>query len=165
MTETMFTFVVAGPVDTPPDRVYLDYYHLNEAPFAITPDPEFLFSASCHQQVLDKIGYAIDGRRIRDIAGVEFSTAAATRDGLGIRLAARRVHVDDGDIVAVGRKALCRRRADAPARPRDEGHSPAQHHLPPPPSARRRAASTTVRNSSRRGSSPTEVRAIGSTRS
>ena len=62
MAASMFKLVVADPVDTPSDRVYLDYYRLSEAPFAITPDPEFLFSASCHRQVLDKIGYAIDGR-------------------------------------------------------------------------------------------------------
>ncbi len=62
MAEAMFKLVVADPVDTPPGRVYLDYYQLSEAPFAITPDPEFLFSASCHQRVLDKIGYAIDAR-------------------------------------------------------------------------------------------------------
>lgn len=63
MTEAMFKLVVPpDPVDTPPDRVYLDYYQLSEAPFAITPDPGFLFSSSCHQQVLDKIIYAIDGR-------------------------------------------------------------------------------------------------------
>ncbi|WP_372683411.1 AAA family ATPase [Desulfosarcina sp.] len=58
----MFKLVFTDPVDTPPDRVYLAHYQLSEAPFAITPDPEFLFSASCHQQVLDKISYAIDGR-------------------------------------------------------------------------------------------------------
>lgn len=62
MSEPMFKFVVADTVDTPPDRVYLDYYQLREAPFAITPDPEFLFSASCHRQVLDKIDYAINAR-------------------------------------------------------------------------------------------------------
>jgi general secretion pathway protein A len=62
MAEAMFKLVVADPVDTPSDRIYLEHYQLSEAPFAITPDPEFLFSASCHQQVLDKIGYAIDGR-------------------------------------------------------------------------------------------------------
>lgn len=52
----------ADPADMPPGRVYLDFYQLSEAPFAITPDPEFLFSASGHQQVLDKIGYAIESR-------------------------------------------------------------------------------------------------------
>jgi general secretion pathway protein A len=62
MTEAMFKLVVTDPVDPPPGRVYLEYYQLSEAPFAITPDPEFLFSSTCHQQVLDKISYAIDGR-------------------------------------------------------------------------------------------------------
>jgi general secretion pathway protein A len=62
MTETLFRLVGADPVDMPPGRVYLDHYQLSEVPFAITPDPEFLFSTSCHRQVLEKIGYAIDGR-------------------------------------------------------------------------------------------------------
>ena len=62
MTDAMFKQIVPGPTNTPPGRVYLDFYKLAEAPFAITPDPEFLFSASCHQQVLDNLGYAIDGR-------------------------------------------------------------------------------------------------------
>jgi type II secretory pathway predicted ATPase ExeA/cell division septation protein DedD len=62
MTEAMFKLVVPDPKDTTPDRVYLDYYQLREAPFAITPDPGFLFSSNCHQQVINKIIYAIDGR-------------------------------------------------------------------------------------------------------
>ncbi len=62
MPDPMFKLVDADPADTPAGRVYLDFYRLAEAPFAITPDPEFLFSASCHRQVLDKIGYAIDSR-------------------------------------------------------------------------------------------------------
>lgn len=62
MTEAMFKLVVTDPVDPPPGRVYLEYYQLSEAPFAITPDPEFLFASTCHQEVLDKISYAIDGR-------------------------------------------------------------------------------------------------------
>ena len=62
MTEAMFKLVVTDPVDPPPGRVYLEYYQLSEAPFAITPDPGFLFSSTCHQQVLDKISYAIDSR-------------------------------------------------------------------------------------------------------
>lgn len=49
--------IIQAPL--PPERVYLDHYGLNEAPFAITPDPEFLYSAQCHQEVLEKIGYAI----------------------------------------------------------------------------------------------------------
>ena len=43
-------------------RVYLEYYGLTEAPFAITPDPEFLFSSGCLRQVMDKLHYAIDSR-------------------------------------------------------------------------------------------------------
>ena len=44
------------------DRVYLDFYRLEEAPFSLTPDPEFLFSSQTHQQVIDKILYGIQGR-------------------------------------------------------------------------------------------------------
>ncbi|MGD9308200.1 MAG: AAA family ATPase [Desulfosarcina sp.] len=61
MSEPMFKLIAAEPAHRPPARVYLDYYQLTEAPFAITPDPEFLFFASSHKQVLDRIRYAIDG--------------------------------------------------------------------------------------------------------
>jgi type II secretory pathway predicted ATPase ExeA len=47
------------PMEMPPARVYLDFYQLTEAPFAITPDPEFLFTAGSHQQAIEKITYAI----------------------------------------------------------------------------------------------------------
>lgn len=50
------------PMGIPPARVYLDYYQLTEAPFAITPDPDFLFTAGSHQQALEKITYAIGSR-------------------------------------------------------------------------------------------------------
>ncbi len=40
--------------------VYLDYYGLREAPFSITPDPEFLFASGTHQSVLDRIIYGIE---------------------------------------------------------------------------------------------------------
>ncbi|MBC2709547.1 MAG: AAA family ATPase [Desulfosarcina sp.] len=62
MTDALQNEAGANPTDTPPGRVYLDFYKLTEAPFAITPDPEFLFSSSCHQQVLDKVSYAIESR-------------------------------------------------------------------------------------------------------
>ena len=52
----------AEPGKRPPARVYLDFYRLAEAPFAITPDPEFLFTAGSHQQAIEKITYAIDSR-------------------------------------------------------------------------------------------------------
>ena len=44
------------------DRVYLDFYQLREAPFAITPDPEFLFLSETHQNVIEKLQYAIRTR-------------------------------------------------------------------------------------------------------
>jgi general secretion pathway protein A len=50
------------PGNLPPARIYQEYYHLTEPPFAITPDPEFLFFSSNHRQVLDKITYAIECR-------------------------------------------------------------------------------------------------------
>ncbi len=62
MTDASPNNAGADPTDKSSKRVYLDFYKLVEAPFAITPDPEFLFSSSCHQQVLDKISYAIDSR-------------------------------------------------------------------------------------------------------
>lgn len=46
----------------PQPRVYLEYYRLSEAPFAITPDPDFLFASRGHQQALEKISYAVDSR-------------------------------------------------------------------------------------------------------
>ncbi|MFH0729038.1 MAG: AAA family ATPase [Pseudomonadota bacterium] len=48
--------------DSGKDRVYLDFYRLEEAPFSLTPDPEFLFSSQTHQQVIDKILYGIQSR-------------------------------------------------------------------------------------------------------
>lgn len=53
------------PIGTAPkplfqERVYLNFYQLTEAPFAITPDPEFLFAAGSHQQAIEKITYAIN---------------------------------------------------------------------------------------------------------
>ena len=44
------------------DRVYLDFYQLKEAPFSITPDPEFLFFSNTHQSVFDKMLYGITNR-------------------------------------------------------------------------------------------------------
>ena len=43
-------------------RVYLDYYNLTEAPFAITPDPEYLFYSATHQNAIDKLLYGINSR-------------------------------------------------------------------------------------------------------
>jgi general secretion pathway protein A len=44
------------------DRVYLDFYHLKEAPFSITPDPGFLFYSNTHQSAIDKTLYGINNR-------------------------------------------------------------------------------------------------------
>ncbi len=44
------------------DRVYLDFYNLKEIPFAITPDPAFLFLSNTHQSVIDKILHGIRSR-------------------------------------------------------------------------------------------------------
>ena len=44
------------------DRVYLDFYNLKEAPFSITPDPEFLYFSNTHQSVIDKTLYGINNR-------------------------------------------------------------------------------------------------------
>jgi general secretion pathway protein A len=41
-------------------RVYLDFYKLEEPPFSITPDPEFLFLSQTHQSVMERILYSIE---------------------------------------------------------------------------------------------------------
>ena len=42
--------------------VYLDFYKLQEHPFSITPDPEFLFLSQTHQCVMEKVMYGINIR-------------------------------------------------------------------------------------------------------
>lgn len=44
------------------ERLYLKFYDLKEAPFSITPDPDFLYFSSTHQNVLDKTLYGISNR-------------------------------------------------------------------------------------------------------
>ena len=44
------------------NRVYLDFFNLKEAPFSITPDPEFLYFSNTHQSVIDKTLYGINNR-------------------------------------------------------------------------------------------------------
>ena len=44
------------------NRVYLDFYRLREVPFAITPDPAFLYLSSTHQSVIEKILHGIKSR-------------------------------------------------------------------------------------------------------
>lgn len=50
----------AASTERLPARVYLQFYGLNQAPFSITPDPEFLFAAGKHQQAVEKIIYSIN---------------------------------------------------------------------------------------------------------
>lgn len=52
----------AGLSESGRNRVYLDFYNLREAPFSITPDPEFLFFSNTHKSVIDKVLYGIDNR-------------------------------------------------------------------------------------------------------
>ncbi len=48
--------------DSTRERVYLDFYNLDEAPFSITPDPEYLFYSLTHQNAINKLLYGIDSR-------------------------------------------------------------------------------------------------------
>ena len=54
----------AGTGKAPPhlQRVYLEFYRLREPPFAITPDPEFLYLSQTHLNAIDKILYGIQSR-------------------------------------------------------------------------------------------------------
>ena len=54
----------SGPLTADPnqERVYLDFYNLTEAPFAITPDPEYLFYSTTHQNAINKLLYGINSR-------------------------------------------------------------------------------------------------------
>jgi general secretion pathway protein A len=54
--------VPQGPEENQKDRVYLDFYNLKGPPFAITPDPEFLFLSETHRNVIEKLQYAIETR-------------------------------------------------------------------------------------------------------
>jgi len=44
------------------EGLYLDFFGFQEAPFAITPDPEFLFLSRTHQSVIEKLLYGINNR-------------------------------------------------------------------------------------------------------
>jgi general secretion pathway protein A len=43
--------------------MYCGYYHFDEEPFNITPDPNFLYMSPGHEEVLTSIIYGIQGRR------------------------------------------------------------------------------------------------------
>ncbi len=48
--------------ERPRKGLYLDFYGFQEAPFAITPDPDFLFLSRTHQSVIEKLLYGINNR-------------------------------------------------------------------------------------------------------
>ena len=52
----------AGLPEVCENRVYLDFYHLRETPFSMTPDPSFLFLSNTHQSVIDRILHGINSR-------------------------------------------------------------------------------------------------------
>ncbi|MEJ2039581.1 MAG: AAA family ATPase [Desulfosarcinaceae bacterium] len=55
----------AAPLTTehdPEECIYRDFFNLNNSPFSITPDPEFLFLSETHRSVLEKIQYGIQSR-------------------------------------------------------------------------------------------------------
>lgn len=48
--------------ERPQKGLYLDFYGFREIPFAITPDPGFLFLSRTHQSVIEKLLYGINNR-------------------------------------------------------------------------------------------------------
>jgi general secretion pathway protein A len=46
----------------PGARVYTGFFVFREAPFTITPDPEYLFLSETHRAAIEKIRYGIQGR-------------------------------------------------------------------------------------------------------
>jgi type II secretory pathway predicted ATPase ExeA len=44
-------------------RVYMDFFQFKCPPFAITPDPEFLFLSETHRNAIEKIQYGIQSRQ------------------------------------------------------------------------------------------------------
>lgn len=50
------------PQNTNAGRVYLDLYGLREAPFSITPDPEFMFLSRTHQSAIERLQYGVSNR-------------------------------------------------------------------------------------------------------
>jgi general secretion pathway protein A len=50
------------PQNTSAGRVYLDLYGLREAPFSITPDPEFMFLSRTHQSAIERLQYGVGNR-------------------------------------------------------------------------------------------------------
>ena len=51
------------PEQSMPGRVYMDFFQFKCPPFAITPDPEFLFLSETHRNAIEKIQYGIQSRQ------------------------------------------------------------------------------------------------------
>ncbi len=45
------------------NRLFLDYYGVNEQPFGVTPDPRFLYLGAKHRQALDALNYGTELNR------------------------------------------------------------------------------------------------------
>jgi general secretion pathway protein A len=45
------------------ERMFLDYYGLNEQPFGVTPDPKFLYLGSKHREALTALAYGTESNR------------------------------------------------------------------------------------------------------
>src|SRR5579862_4257457 len=45
------------------DRLWLDYYGLNEQPFGVTPDLRFLYLGAKHRQAIDVLNYGTELNR------------------------------------------------------------------------------------------------------
>jgi general secretion pathway protein A len=43
--------------------MFLEYYHLREQPFGVTPDPRFLYFGAAHREALASLMYSIETRR------------------------------------------------------------------------------------------------------
>ncbi|MFY9943572.1 MAG: AAA family ATPase [Desulfobacterales bacterium] len=68
----------SGKAAPHPQRVYLDFYRLREPPFAITPDPEFLYLSQTHLNAIDKILYGIRSRMGVMVLSGEVGTGKTT---------------------------------------------------------------------------------------
>src|SRR5580765_7473945 len=45
------------------ERMFLEYYGLNEQPFGVTPDPKFLYLGSKHREALTALAYGTESNR------------------------------------------------------------------------------------------------------
>jgi general secretion pathway protein A len=43
--------------------MFLDYYHLREQPFGVTPDPRYLYLSGTHREALASLYYGVEAGR------------------------------------------------------------------------------------------------------